>query len=366
MNEDVDAYFNYKASQYDIFIGLDVDKKSISLTAISHEGFLRSQKIPYGAMHLLKFAMHHFPGQRIVFGYEAGPTGYGLHDDLKAKGYLCLVIAPSMIPRAPGEKVKTNRLDSRKIAEVLRYDKVKGIHIPYGCYRDLRSLASLRQRYVQDLAASKVRCKALLLLEGLSFPASTPQSQWTQSAIQKLRKIPCAAAIRFKLDQILSTLEYNAKQVLLVTREMRRLCRQEEELLRNIELLITIPGIGWIVAMHVIARIGDWRQLTNSRQIAAFLGVVPQEHSTGERVERGSITRLGDPAVRSKLIEGSWMAALRDPELKEFYQRIYQRNPRPIAARKAIVAVTRKLTVRIYVVLKQQRPYRIIHKEMTA
>ena len=274
MNEELDPYFNYKPRDYDIFIGLDVDKKSVSLTAISHEGFLRSQKIPYGETHLLKFVARFFEGKRIVFGYEAGPTGYGLHDQLKNKGFLCLVIAPSMIPHAAGEKVKTNRLDSRKIAEVLRYDQVKGIHVPYGCYRDLRRLASLRQRYVQDLASSKVRCKALLLLEGLSFPASTPQSQWTQSSIQTLRKMPCAPTVRFKLDQILSTLEYSAKQVLVVTREMRRICRQEAELSQSIQLLV--------------------------------------------------------------------------------------------AARKAIVAVARKLTARIFVVLKQQRPYKIIQREMIA
>lgn len=362
MKESEDPYFNYKPTDYEIFVGMDVDKKSISVTAFSHEGFIRSQKMPYGAGPLLNFLRRHFPDKRIVLVYEAGPTGYGLHDELNAAGYVCLVIAPSMTPRAPAERVKTNRLDSRKLAEGLRSDSLKAIHVPYGCYRNLRHLAALRQTYVQDLSASKVRCKALLLFEGIAFPQCAPQSHWTRATVAQLRQISCAPEIRFKLDQILSSLEYNAQQVLSVTREMRRYCRQEPELAQNIELLMSIPGIGWIVAMHLLARIGDWRRLQNARQIGAFLGLVPMENSTGETVRRGSVTRLGDSAVRSKLIEGAWMAVSRDPELKQFYMRIYQRNPKAVAARKAIVAVGRKLTARIYAVLVHQRPY-VIYSE---
>lgn len=359
MNQIEEAYFKYRPTDYDIFVGMDVDKRSISLTAVSHEGFIRSQKMPHVVSPLLNFVTHHFCGRRIVFVYEAGPTGYGLHDQLKAAGYLCLVIAPSMTPRAPAERVKTNRLDSRKLAEGLRSNSLKAIHVPYGCYRHLRHLASLRQTYVQHLAAAKVRCKALLLFEGMAFPHCAAQNHWSKNTLTQLRQIPCDTTIRFKLDQIISTLEYNSEQVLSVTREMRRYCRQEEELLDNIQLLISIPGIGWIVAMHLLARIGDWRRLRNARQIAAFLGLVPTENSTGDSVRRGSVTRTGDSAVRSKLVEGAWMAALRDPELKEFYHRIYQRNPKAVAARKAIVAVARKLTARIYAVLVNQRKYQI-------
>ncbi|MFQ5947151.1 MAG: transposase, partial [Anaerolineae bacterium] len=121
--------------------------------------------------------------------------------------------------------------------------------------------------------------------------------------------------------------------------------------------LTSIPGIGWIVASHLLSRIGDWRQLRHVRQLAAFLGLVSREHSTGEQIHRGSITRTGDARLRNKLIQGAWAAMQRDPELREFYWRIYRRHPRDEAARKAIVAVARKLTTRIYAVLKEQRPY---------
>ena len=109
--------------------------------------------------------------------------------------------------------------------------------------------------------------------------------------------------------------------------------------------------------MYLMARIGDWRQLTSSRQIAHLLGLVPVERSTGDNVRRGAISRMGDAITRSKLVESAWMAIRKDPELNNFYLRIKNRNPNQFASQKAAVAVARKLTTRIYAVLKHQRPY---------
>ena len=99
-------------TEYDIFAGLDVDKQSISVTFTSHHGFIRSLRMPYSAEHLVHYVRKHFAQQRVAFAYEAGPTGYGLYDGLVAQAYPCLIAAPSMIPTAPGQRVKTNRLDS--------------------------------------------------------------------------------------------------------------------------------------------------------------------------------------------------------------------------------------------------------------
>jgi transposase len=101
--------------EYDVFAGLDVDKKSISVTFSNHQqGFVRSLHMPYSVEH--KQVRKHFADQKVAFVYEAGPTGYGLYDGLSAQGYNCLVAAPSMIPRVPGQRVKTNRLDSRGLS----------------------------------------------------------------------------------------------------------------------------------------------------------------------------------------------------------------------------------------------------------
>jgi transposase len=140
-------------------------------------------------------------------------------------------------------------------------------------------------------------------------------------------------------------------------KQIRRLCQKDPELRQSIGLLMSLPGIGWIVAAHSVARLGDWREIENVRSIAGFLGLVSSEHSTGEKVNRGSITRAGDSRLRNKLIQSAWVAIGKDPELRAFYRRIFARHPKKVAARKAIVAVARKLTTRMYAVLKQQRPF---------
>ncbi|TMA09605.1 MAG: IS110 family transposase [Deltaproteobacteria bacterium] len=324
---------------YDVFAGLDVDKKTIAATFSSQQGFIRSLQMPYNVDHLLNHVRKHFGDQKIAFVYEAGPTGYGLYDGLAAQGYRCLIAAPSMIPRAPGQRVKTNRLDSRGLSESLRGGQLKSIHVPSQIYRELRHLTQLRDTMVREAAAHKQRIKAMLLLEGIDFPPAPAGRQWSLRVKEKLRKLVCSRTVRFKLDQLLDSLEFCEKQVVNSTKEIRRFCKEDAELSQSIQYLMSIPGIGWIVASQLLARIGDWRQIDNVRQLGSFLGLVPTENSTGDTVDRGSITRVGDGRLRSKLIS------------------VCQRNPRGKGPRIAIVAVARKLSTRIYAVLKNQRPY---------
>lgn len=341
---------------YDLFVGLDVDKRSLSVTFLDHRHGQKSMRIPYSAEHLLQYTRRHFSGLRTVFAYEAGCTGFGLHDHLSRQGLRCLVVSPSQVPRSPNEQVKTNRLDSQKIAESLRGGQLKPIHVPSTPYRHLRQLVQLRDTAVGQVVAAKNRIKALLLLEGLPFPG---QGSWTLSALARLKELACAPPIRFKLDQLLSTLIFARQQVLKVQKEIRRFCRQDPELDRCLGYLRSVPGIGWITASHFLARVGDWRQLGNVRQTVSFLGLVPREDSTGDRHRRGGITRWGDGRLSAKIIESSWRAIRIDPELREFYHVVYQRHPRHYAGRKAIVAVARKLGMRLHVVLKEQRPYQM-------
>jgi len=351
---------------YDVFAGLDVDKKSISVTFSDHQGFLKSLSMPYSAEHLVNHVRKHYGDKKVAFAYEAGPTGYGLYDGLEARAYKCLIASPSMIPRAPGQRVKTNRLDSRGISENLRGGQLKGIHVPTPLYRELRHLTQLRDAMVSEMVGMKQRIKSLLLLEGLEFPPAPAGGQWSLLVKKKLRELPCSSTVRFKLDRLLDSLEFDEKQVLKTTREIRRFCQSEPELFQCIHYLKTLPGIGWIVASELMARIGDWRQIENIRQLPAFLGLVPTENSTGERTERGSITHTGDGRLRSKLIQASWSAIGQDGELREFFRTVAKRHPRQLASRVAIVAVAHKLSVRAAVVLMKQRPYEVREKVQSA
>jgi transposase len=352
---------------YDVFAGLDVDKKSISVTFSDHQrGFIRSLNMPYSAEHLVKHVRKHFVDQKVAFVYEAGPSGYGLYDGLSAQGYKCLVAAPSMIPKAPGQKVKTNRLDSRGLSENLRGGQLRSIHVPSPLYRDLRHLTQLRDTLVSEVVGMKLRIKSLLLFEGIAFPLAPAGSQWSLKVKAKLRKLGCSTSVRFKLDQLLDSMEFSEKQVVKVTKEVRRFCQNDPELSQCIKYMMSVCGIGWITGSQLLARVGDWRELNNVRQLGAFLGLVPTEHSTGEKTDRGSITRTGDGRLRSKLIQASWSAIRQDGELREFFCSVCRRHPRGIGPRVAIVAVARKLSARIAAVLMEQRPYVVRQKVHSA
>jgi len=353
------THFTVKPLEFDLFCGMDVDKKSISITFVSHEGFVKSFKIPYDSANLISYVRRRYPHQRIAFVYEAGPTGFGLYDDLVAAGFVCLVIAPTQISRSAADRVKTNRIDSRKLAEDLRGGKIKSIHVPDRTYRDLRHLVHLREILVRNQAATKVRIKLLLLLEGIKFPAFTAKERWSAAVLSRIQSLQTGFEVRFKLDHYLAALQFYKDQLRTINKELFRFCKETSDLWHCLKLLCTIPGIGPVVSLYVLARIGDWRYLTSSRQIAHLLGMVPVEHSTGDRIRKGAISRMGDATTRSKLVESAWMAVRKDPELMDFYQRIKARNPSDFGSRKAAVAVARKLTTRIYAVLKYQRPYLI-------
>jgi transposase len=301
---------------------------------------------------LVKTTRNLFPGKKVCFAYEAGPTGFGLYDHLTKEGFPCLVLAPSMIATAPGLRVKTNRLDSRNIARQLRGGELRGIYVPSLIYRDLRHLVHLRDVLAHERSAYKCRIKSLLLLE--SYPSS---GTWNSSFIHHLRSVALRSTLRFKLDQLIDHLEYTHAQTIKAQKEIRRFCKQEKQLFSSIELIQSVAGLGWITSSHLLSRIGDPAFLRRAEQISSFLGLTPSEDSTGDSIRRGSITRIGDPRLRSKLIQVAWVAIRKDPQLAEFYQRIYRRHPKDEAPKKAIVAVANKLCRRIYAVLTQQRPY---------
>ncbi len=346
--------------EYDVFAGLDVDKKSIAVTFSDHYNEMRQLKMPYNSSHLINYVRKRYPDKRVAFAYEAGPTGFNLYDDLTAGKYFCMVASASKIPVEPGNRVKTNRLDSKKISETLRGGQLKAIHVPTEPYRELRHLAKLRDTFVQQSKATKTRIKSLLLVKGIPFPGEKDkEDRWSRNTMKKLKVLKCSEPIRFHLGRLIVSLEFFHSNVIETTRAIRAFCKHNEEISKNIEFLKSIPGIGFITANQLIARIGNWRQLYRFDQIGSFLGLVPSEHSTGNDVNRGSITRMGNTNLRNKLIQCAWTVIRRDPQLKELYDKIYSRNHTSYGSQKAITAVARKLTTRIYAVLTQQRNYEI-------
>jgi transposase len=352
-------YIRKSGKDEDLFVGLDVDKLSIALTALDMRGHRRSLKISYDPQSLLSFVDNHYAGRRVVFAYEAGPTGFGLYDAIVNGGHDCLVVSPNSIPNAPNNRVKTNRLDSVKLAKLLMGNQLKGVRIPPEPIRHLRSLVGLRYTYMQDIKAYKCRIKAELLKDGIEFPPAPTGSCWSRNVIRQLRELECPAAIGFKITSMLDHLEHLYNQMKLCEVALRSLINGDTELSWCIECLMSVPGIGWRVACYTLSRIGDYRNLRSSKEAGAFFGLVPTEDSTGDTTDRGSITKCGDPRLRSMLIQGAWTAIRKDGEMRALFERICANHPKRIAARVGIVAVARKLAERMHCVLKQQRLYEL-------
>jgi len=352
-----------RPQEYDVFIGMDVDSRSIVMTQVDHLGIEKSVSMPHQGRSLLRYVGNHLRGQRIAFVYEAGPTGFGLHDTLGEAGYPCLVVTPAAVPTARGRRVRTNRLDARKLALQLRGGSLEGIRVPSEDYRLLREYVQLRKMHITEAARCKQRIKALFLRHGLEFPGAPAGGYWSRELIRQLRDYPCAAALRFKLASLLTSLEFSRLQGAAAQAAMRRFVAASPEIAASVGYAMSLPGVGWIVATYAVARIGDWRLLGDSQQMASFFGLTQREDSTGKGAERGSITKAGDPVMRSLLIEGAWTAIRKDAELRSFYQRVKATHAQDKGARIAIVAVARKLACRLHCVLKERREYQIRRTE---
>lgn len=347
----------YVPKEHDIFIGLDVDKKQFCFTVQDHDTMNKAKTIPANPEQLYKYVKNRFKNKRVLFAYESGPTGYHLYDYLSAQGQKCLVVAPLSIPKAQNQRVKNNRIDSQKITEELKSGKLKSIRVPEGNYRELRHLIKLRENYTYTCKKTKQRIKSLLLYENLHHYFKGIKQNWSSNYIRILKQLPCSEATRQRLNMLLMDIDYARKQNLFILRQLRQFVKTHKDIRQHIRFLTSIPGIGFITSVSLLGRIGNPEYLKNVRELSAFVGLVPTERSTGDNINRGSITHLGNSVLRSLLIESAWSAIRKDKELRQFFFRIKKRHHPKTGSRKAVVAVGRKLTHRIYCVLKEQRLY---------
>jgi len=346
---------SYLPSEFDIFIGLDVDKKTYAVNVRDHGIMNRSKTMPAVPKILINYIRKHFQTKKVICAYEAGPTGFGLFDHLVEAGIPCLVVSPVTIPKAKNETAKTNKIDAKKLAEYLQYGKLYSIRVPIGEYRELRHLLRVRENYAAQRKISKQRIKALLLQE--SFDIKDSESAWTIEYVNILKEIKVEGTPRYRLDMLLADLEYARKQLALTHKTLRDFCKEHSEIEKYLKLLISIPGIGFITAFTILGVVGDPSKLENVRQLGAFTGMIPWEKSTGEKENKGSITHMGNKVLRQMLIEAAWVTIRVDVRLKQFFDRIRSRNHPKGASRKAIVAVARKMTQIIYHVLTEEREY---------
>ena len=348
---------SYHPKDYETFIGLDVDKNSFSYTISDKFLKVKSKKMSSKPEHLYNYIQKHFNTKKVICAYEAGPTGFHLHDYLSKKDILCLITAPASIPTARNQKVKNNRIDSVKITDHLMTGKMKPIRVPQGDYRELRDLVKIRENYAKDRKTAKQRIKGLLLYSNLYPSLKDPDGNWSNKYINDLKQIDCSFAVRHRLDMLLEDLEYARRKLLSVHRTIKSFCCENDEINQYLHYLQSIPGIGFTISVMLLGKIGDPESLKNPRELAGFIGLTPKENSTGDDINRGSITRMGDKTLRFLLVEAAWVAIRKDTQLDQFYHRIRNKNHPKAASKIAITAVARKLTQIIYRILKEKRAY---------
>lgn len=292
--------------KYSKFIGLDVHKADISV------GIANADRGEAGYYGTIENKAHSYirvakklskNGEEILFCYEAGPCGYEVYRQLSKAGYDCVVIAPSLIPKKAGDRVKTDRRDAVSLARLLRAGELTPIWVPDEEQEAMRDLTRAREDMKAMERQSRQRLGGFLLRHGKAYPG---RSKWTKTYFRWLESLRFETAAQQIVFQ-----EY----IDIVKDAQRRVAAMEEEMRKAltvwtlkpvVEGLMALRGVDLIAAMTIIAEIGDITRFESPRQLMAHLGLVPSEHSSGERQKRGGITKTGNGHARRVLVEASW------------------------------------------------------------
>jgi transposase len=281
--------------------------------------------------------------------YEVGPSGFWLYDELTALGYSTLVVSPSLVPRAPGQRVKNDSIDSRSLAVKLAAGLLKGIEVPSVERRALRDLVRTRGQLVRQRSGLIHRLKSKLLFLNLPYP----MGRWTSSSREKILELEMREEHRTAIGYLVEAIENLCEQIRGLDGEIERVFSGAEYEGKR-ALLESIPGIGRHGSRTILAEVGDVGRFSRAEQLTSYLGLTPSEYSSGESIRRGNITRRGNGAVRALLVEAAWTAIRRDPVRRRFYNRLASR----IGGKRAIVAVARKLAIIIHRMLTMGEFYR--------
>jgi len=235
--------------------------------------------------------------------YEAGPCGYELQRRLTKSGFDCRVAAPSLTPRKPGDRVKTNRRDARKLARMLRAGELTLIAIPTERQESVRELVRAREAANKDLLSARHQLSKLLLRHGHRYREG---KAWTQRFWAWVGGIELSEEYsREVMRQQVLVIEQREQLVAEYGRIIEKIA-SESEYTPQVQALSVLRGIDWLTAMTILVELGDLRRFGTAPQLMAAIGLVPSEFSTGDKTRRGSITKTGNAHVRRVVIEAAW------------------------------------------------------------
>ena len=357
------------------FVGLDAHVRNINVAVIlpGSSEIDAQWQITHDERSLRRLAkklLAMAPGAVQVV-YEAGPCGYALKRKLEALGLCCEVVAPSLIPVKPGERVKTDRRDARKLASLFKAGLLTVVHPPNEAEEALRDLMRAREDAQKDLLSARHRLSKMLLRYGLQFLET---KNWTCKHQAWLR------GLRFEQPRAQQVFDNYLLAIEQVEERLKRLEAQIEEAAREeayaerVGWLCCLRGINTVTAMTILAELHGFERFAHPRDLMAYLGLVPSEYSSGGHTKRGSITKAGNSHVRRVLVEAAWnyrhrpavsahlrkrragqpaaVLAIADRAQQRLYQRYYRlkeghRKPHNVV----VVAIARELVGFIWAVL---------------
>ncbi len=290
-----------------LFVGMDVHKDTIAVAYVAQE--LGTEVAYFGTIGTRQCDIDTLirkmqsKAQHLIFIYEAGPCGYWLYRYLQKKGYDCWVVAPSLIPKKAGERVKTDRRDAVQLARLARSGDLTAVSVPKVDDEAIRDLTRAREDVISDLKDAKFRLKAFLFRQDIRYAG---RANWGPAHLRWLAEVVCPTPAQQIVFQ-----EY----VQTVTEHTERRGRLDQELHEQVktwrlhpvvDALQALRGVQFTVAITMVAEIGDLTRFEHPSELMKFLGLVPSEYSSGQRRQQGGITKTGNTHARRVLVEGAW------------------------------------------------------------
>jgi len=287
-----------------VTVGLDVHARSIRLAAVRADELLEERTLAYDEEGVER-VLRRWPAVRCC--YEAGPTGFGLQRFLAERGIECLVVAPGLVPQRPGDKVKTDSRDARKLARLLAGGLLEPIHVPSRELEAARDLVRAREDARLDRMRDRHRLSKFCLRHGRLLPTSSWTVVRRKWLSEQRFEFP---AQQQTFDTYLHTVDLVDARTEALERAIRETAEQGpwSELVTRLRCL---RGVGTLTALGLAAEIGDFSRFRSAEEFMAFVGLVPSEHSSGEKRRQGSITKVGNSHVRRLLVESAWHARRR-------------------------------------------------------
>jgi len=286
------------------FVGLDVHAKTIAI-AVAEEGRSEPKYLSTVAndiSRLLKSLDRLGPRTDLHCAYEAGPTGYGLQRELVKAGIRCEVIAPSKMPKASGDRVKTDRKDAIRLAHFLRSGDLVAIHVPGEACEAMRDL--LRSR--EDAKRAQLRARHQLLKFLLRHGRRWPKSNWTRDHHEWIEQQTFDHTAQNRvLQEYLQAVNESSARIARYDKLLAELVPETEQA-ELIGALQAFRGIQLLTAASIAFELGDVRRFGSAKKLMSYLGLTPSEDSSGDRIRRGSITKAGNSGLRRLLVESAW------------------------------------------------------------